>query len=173
MDADVQQEIAVRVQEAVAASQTTLLSQMESLITSNLSSFQQQIASQQKELADTQLNKIQGRILATDTYKFNKRSCEDQYKFNANVVEKVQEAVFHLNKEQPTQADVDSAAANLQQGNVLLQHRQKIIKLADSSELGWKLFQNMNQIHWQMMPRMKNVFIRHMVRHFGTTSETD
>ena len=77
-----------------------------------------------------------------DTYSFKRRGNELQYRFNAEVADKVAAAAAtSIEKVETTSIRskelLDRAARDLRKGNALLAHRQKIIKLADRSESGW------------------------------------
>ena len=76
-----------------------------------------------------------------DTYSFKRRGNELQYRFNAEVADKVAAAATSIEKVETTSIRsmelLDRAARDLREGNALLAHRQKIIKLADRSESGW------------------------------------
>ena len=76
-------------------------------------------------------------------YQFNKKGHEDQFQFNDGVVDRMDEAESHLTRAARNLADgpakdaVEKARESVREGNNQLAHRQKLIKLADRSELGW------------------------------------
>ena len=76
-------------------------------------------------------------------YQFNKKGHEDQFQFNDGVVDRMDEAESHLARAARNLADgpakdaVEKARESVREGNNQLAHRQKLIKLADRSELGW------------------------------------
>ena len=76
-----------------------------------------------------------------DTYSFKRRGNELQYRFNAEVADKVAAAATSIEKVETTSIRskelLDRAARDLREGNALLAHRQRIIKLANRSESGW------------------------------------
>ena len=71
---------------------------------------------------------------------FNRKGNEIQYKFNRKVQGSLEEVQSHLE----TNA-VDKAKEALAQGTRLLDERQKLILLADKSEIGWKTAEEYTQ----------------------------
>ena len=124
-----------RVKQAVASSQTALLSKLDSLISSKFTCFETKISDVQKDLSESQLAKIQQNILANDSYTFKRKSCEDQFKFNAKVATKLREAETSVTNLK----DVPQAINSISEGINLINHRQKLIRMADVSESGWKV----------------------------------
>ena len=124
-----------RVKQAVASSQATLLDKIDGLISSKFSTFETRISDAQKELSESQLAKIQQNILANDSYTFKRKSCEDQYKFNSKVATKLRDAEANMTNLK----DVPDAVKNISEGISLINHRQKLIRMADASESGWKV----------------------------------
>jgi hypothetical protein len=121
----------------MAEPQNELLSQIERLISSKLEDFQQS----QKDFSQAQISKLQESLKnnATDSYTFRKKGNEEQSKVNSHVLEKLQEAGgFLRDVVRPCEALV-SAQEKIAEGIDLLQHRQKMIKLADSSDSGWRV----------------------------------
>jgi hypothetical protein len=115
--------------------QNNLLSHMDKLLSRRLATFEEKIERTQKELAEMQSTKISS--LSGLTHKFNKKGNEEQFKINVSILEKVESA--HGKLQVPTAESVASASEDLGKGMAVLRHRQKLIKLADSSELGWGL----------------------------------
>jgi len=76
---------------------------------------------------------IQGSV-----FKF-KRSNEEPHKLNAEVKSKITAAKFELNKTDLQNPHVSKTLEKLNQGTNMLDTRQKLIMLADSSELGRKM----------------------------------
>jgi hypothetical protein len=130
MDVEVQSAIREEVRSAVMSSQTQILDHIDSLITSKLDTAIQT----QREISDAQMGKITQDILQHDVYNFKRKSCEDQFKFNTKVTGKLKEADAVLES-----GNISDARAKISEGIDLLKHRQKLVKMADSSELGWRL----------------------------------
>ncbi|KAL4231908.1 hypothetical protein ACF0H5_009484 [Mactra antiquata] len=70
-----------------------------------------------------------------DIPKFKRKSNEEQYKINAKVVNKLTDVESALESQ-----SIDTAKECLIEAKELLKKRQKLIQLADSSELGWKVW---------------------------------
>ena len=68
---------------------------------------------------------------------FKRKSCEDKYKFNVKVLDKLQDAETFLDQSM----DNASLAAKekVSEGKKLINHRQKLIRIADEAEMGWKV----------------------------------
>ena len=66
--------------------------QFGSVLFLKLEAFEAKISENQKTVAENQMSKIQTNILAYDGYSFKRKSCEDQYNFNAKVLDKLQDA---------------------------------------------------------------------------------
>ena len=105
------------------------------LISSKLAFFEQKISSTQREISDSQLAKIQQNILLNDTYSFKRKGNEEQFKSNVRVLDKLREADSHLKDDLTTHYDESTIAIDI------LNHRQMLVKLEDSSELGWQVVQ--------------------------------
>ena len=133
MDAETKRLIQVEIQNTITDSQNTMMTEIKNLITSEMSSMQRQ----NQAIADKQLSKIEESL--TDTYKFKKRGNEEQSKHNTKVLSKLKEADDHLAVETDrlSEHNVLDCREALSQGMTLIQQRQKMIKLADSSEAGW------------------------------------
>lgn len=105
---------------------------------SKLSSFEQKISKQQKPQHEQQLSRIQA---ANDkTFVFKRKGNEAQYKFNNSVKEKLIEANTSLSEGEP-----EMAFNSISSGIELINQRQKLIKLADSSKTGWRTVQEYTQ----------------------------
>ena len=63
-----------------------------------------------------------------DTYKFQKKSCEDQFKFNQKVTLTLKEAEATL---EPRNAVALKTKQKISEGLELLNYRQKFVKMAD------------------------------------------
>lgn len=120
------------INEAVQASQRSLLSNLGELVDGKLSGFERKISEAQREISDKQLLKIQQDVLCSEPHKFSRKSCEDQFKFNQKLKSKFLEAE-HL-----SHTDIPESQVKISEGIHMLDYRQKLIKLADTSESGWK-----------------------------------
>ena len=125
-----------QVYEQVKETHTRLLTKLDELITAKLSSFSQQINENQRILSDVQVAKIEQ--INNDKFKFTKKGNEEQFKANAKVEQKLKEADALLKEDTEVRRVTTKAQDKIEEGMKLIQHRQKLIKLADSSELGWR-----------------------------------
>ena len=103
-----------------------LLCQTDELITIKLWSFQESLSNSQKEVAED--------VLHSSGYTFTCKSCEDQFKFIMQLNSKLVHAESTLKNNRE-----DTALEKISEGMALIHDRQKIIKLADLSELGWSV----------------------------------
>ncbi|CAC5415532.1 unnamed protein product [Mytilus coruscus] len=78
MDPDIENSVKRIVGEEIRKSQNDLLSQMEGMFSIKLREFDHQ----QKERSELQMNRLQNELSVNDDYKFQRKSCEDQFKFN-------------------------------------------------------------------------------------------
>ena len=134
MDADIQQQIRHEVVNAVAQSQNALMSQLKDLISNEMGKVQDQ-----QQIAETQITKIEATL--SDGHKFKRRRNEEQFKHNNKILSKIKEADNVLDANNPSQEGISKAKEKLAEGMSLLKYRQKIIKIADSSDLGWRVVQ--------------------------------
>ena len=134
-DPRLEEAIVLQVNKAVKDSQEQLLGHLDQLNTTRLGSFQKTFSTEQKDWSESQISKLQTRI--ADPYKFKKAGNEQQFLANEKVVDTLKEAHFHLGS--GSDESIHVAAGKIGEGMDLLHHRQKLIKLADSSELGWKV----------------------------------
>ena len=123
--------------------QNRLLTQMEVLVSNRLEAFESRMVDAQRVLSETQLAKLQQNFGANDTYQFRRKGNEEQYKCNRQVLNSLREADAHLGELTTPDAPPAFSAARrkLVEGMNAILHRQKMIKLADSSELGWRVVQ--------------------------------
>ena len=135
MDADIQQQIRHEVVNAVVQSQNALMSQLKDLISNEMGKVQDQ----QQRIAETQITKIEATL--SDGHKFKRRGNEEQFKHNNKILSKIKEADNVLDANNPSQEGISKAKEKLAEGMSLLNNRQKIIKIADSSDLGWRVVQ--------------------------------
>ena len=113
------------------AMQTALLSKMEIMINTKLETVHESLTDQQRQLAAVQIDKIND-IKYGSGHKFKKPGNEEQFKFNAEVQEKITTAKRAIERE-----DKNEALAAAEEGSVLIKDRQKLILMADSSDVGW------------------------------------
>ena len=113
-----------------------MLSKMDNLVTNRFGQFENSLRQSQRQLSDSQLAKIEE--LMTDSYEFKRKGNKDQYKVNIKVMKKMKEAQS-FTKDAPEQNEhTISAAKCIGEGIDILTHRQKLVKMADSSGNGWK-----------------------------------
>ena len=89
-------------------------------------------------------------------YSFRKKGNENQFKHQSRVLTKLTKARDHL---ESSSIALESTKASINEGMKLVKNRQKLIKLADSSELGWKVVKSTNRILSPKTPLMKRKFI--------------
>lgn len=134
MDArQIQSSISEEVNRVVSRQQSELLSSLQNMMDSRLSVFQQNI----QQISASQICKIEDNL--NEHYVFRKKGNENQYKHEARVLTKLKEAREHLNC--GSDDGVESAKSSIAEGIEMVKNRQKVIKLADSSQLGWKVVQ--------------------------------
>ncbi|XP_021365071.1 uncharacterized protein LOC110457925 [Mizuhopecten yessoensis] len=121
-------DLSEKIREAVVNSQHQVLSHLDSLITTKLEAFETRMCNK----SDEQISLLNNNLAAADTHKFAKKSCEDQFKFNSKVKAKLMEA------ERATQLGPGAAVAKITEGISFIDYRQKLVKLADTSEAGWR-----------------------------------
>ena len=109
---------------------------------SKLESFEQRINANQREISRSQLTAIQ-QSAGADTYSFRKKGHEQQSRLNNKVLETLSQAGRLVQEAEQSNSDINltSARNKIAEGITILNHRQKCIKLADSSEHGWKVVQ--------------------------------
>ena len=111
-----------------------IMSHLDQLISSKLACLEDRMTSTQKSIADSQLSKMKEDILSNDNYVFKRKSCEDQFKFNVKLSSKLRDA-----EDAVKSGDAGLATGKISEGLDLISNRQKVIRLADSSELGWSV----------------------------------
>ncbi|XP_060077420.1 uncharacterized protein LOC132556974 [Ylistrum balloti] len=122
-----------KLQERISASQHDMLGQLETMLSRKLDSFRTEIQDSQRQLSADQISKLVE--LNTHSYSFRHKGNEEQFKVNTKVVAKLQEAHSSIVEQQ----DLVTAADKITEGMNILKYRQKLIRLADSSETGWKI----------------------------------
>ncbi|XP_030834023.1 uncharacterized protein LOC115921092 isoform X3 [Strongylocentrotus purpuratus] len=128
-------DIAELVRGEVRDSQNTLLDKLETLVSDKLNHFQKDINDSQMAMSEVQLSKMEE--ITNTTYKFKKEGNEEQYKSNTKVYQKLSEAESLLKKDADLSRASTAAQNKIAEGKDILEHRQKIIKLADQSPFGW------------------------------------
>ncbi|XP_021354281.1 uncharacterized protein LOC110450839 [Mizuhopecten yessoensis] len=108
-----------------------MMENLERIMTAKLDGFQQHIADSQRVLSEVQLAKFE--TMTKDSYKFIKKGNEEQHKVNTKVRQAMKEAEAAL-KEKDGKEAMDMISKSID----ILDHRQKLIKIADSSEFGWR-----------------------------------
>ena len=128
-------DIAELVRGEVLESQNTLLDKLEALVSEKLNHFQKDINESQMALSEVQLSKMEE--MTNTAYKFKKKGNEEQYKSNSKVFQKLTEAESLLKKDADLNRASTAAQSKIAEGKEILEHRQKVIKLADQSPFGW------------------------------------
>jgi hypothetical protein len=112
-----------------------LMTEMRNVITREMGKLQ----THNVKLAETQLCKIEETI--GDSYKFKKKGYEEQLKHNSKVITKLQEAGKHLADDNLSEDSITDCRNKRAEGISLVKHRQKLIRMADSHEAGWRVVQ--------------------------------
>ena len=103
-----------------------------------LAEFKVEIAESQERAATSAARKVQAN---KESYVFKKKSHEEQHKANVNIDEALHEAEIGLeaaiSSDPAATSAVNRAKDALLRGRKLLADRQKLIKIADRSDLGW------------------------------------
>ncbi|XP_063436225.1 uncharacterized protein LOC134717658 [Mytilus trossulus] len=137
LDISVKQVIVQEVQNAVSASQQATLNQITALIDNRLSTFQGKIQQSQRDISQSQMSKIEETL--SENYTFQRKGNENQYKHEVKVLTKLTEAKAQLDGTDLSVESIHQARDNIVEGMAIVRDRQKLIKLADSSELGWRV----------------------------------
>ena len=95
--------------------------------------FRSEVRKSQEDAAAKALK----RVKHEKAYTWRKKGHEEQFSFNSRVDETISEAQEELASSGLKDASLDKAAKALERGRELLGERQKLIKIADRSELGW------------------------------------
>ena len=134
MNSPMRNAIVHEVETAVSNTKQDLLNSMAVLIDSRLDTFQSNI-----QQSDFQISKIEESV--TDNFRFQRNGNENQYKHSVKVISKLKEARSILENPDMNSQQVVAAKEKISEGIGIVQERQKMIKLADTSDLGWKFFQ--------------------------------
>ncbi|XP_045166502.2 uncharacterized protein LOC123529945 [Mercenaria mercenaria] len=114
MDANIDE----RVEQKLREHRSSLLTDMEKIIT---------------KISDNNAQKFSN-LLNAGIPKFKRKSNEEQYKYNSKVGVALDEAESLLSDEK-----TDECSRKIAEAKDLVLHRQKLIRLADNSELGWRV----------------------------------
>ncbi|CAG2246830.1 unnamed protein product [Mytilus edulis] len=98
MDPDIENSVKRIVGEEIRKTQNDLLSQMEGMFSIKLQEFDHQ----QKERSELQMSRLQNELSGNDDYKFQRKSCEDQFKFNRKLSVTLKEADASLESRDPS-----------------------------------------------------------------------
>ncbi|VDI05545.1 Hypothetical predicted protein [Mytilus galloprovincialis] len=129
--------ISREVSNAISTSQQDLLNSINGIMDSKLTNLQTTLQESQQEISQTQMAKMEETL--TDNYTFHRKGNENQFKYGVKVLTKLKEAKSSLEVHDLTRATVQNAKSRISEGIDIVQERQKLIKLADSSQLGWKV----------------------------------
>ena len=103
---------------------------------SQISKLQQDVTATQESSSQEVVNKLNKRA-----YQFQKKGNEAQFIFNSSVEDHISAAKKELKKLDPTgeqdKTTVKNATTHLDEGIKVIEVRQKHIRIADRSELGW------------------------------------
>jgi hypothetical protein len=131
MNSPMRNAIVHEVETAVSNTKQDLLNSMAVLIDSRLDTFQSNI-----QQSDFQISKIEESV--TDNFRFQRNGNENQYKHSVKVMSKLKEARSILENPDMNSQKVVAAKEKISEGIGIVQERQK---LADTSDLGWKVVQ--------------------------------
>ena len=134
MNSPTRNAIVHEVETAVSNTKQDLLNSMAVLIDCRLDTFQSNI-----QQSDFQISKIEESV--TDNFRFQRNGNENQYKHSVNVMSKLKEARSILDNPDMNSQKVVAAKEKISEGIGIVQERQKMIKLADTSDLGRKVVQ--------------------------------
>ena len=132
---DLEAIVTKQVQDTMAQSSQSLLGDLDRLITDKLSGQ----VTEMRRLRDA---------VDTKPHKFRKRGNEEQFNINSKVLEKITDAETalgclldkeNLQIDEREVTELHAAHAAVVESKDLLKKRQKLVKLADKSESGWKV----------------------------------
>ena len=102
-----------------------------SAVNTQIQGLQSNLLKAQTDLASQIASEVQ-----PETYVFKKKGNEQQFNFNRKVIKRSSAAVKALES-----GNIGKAKEELNEGISLLNNRQKVVKLADKSEVGWAMVQ--------------------------------
>ena len=138
MDAEqAKTQIRAEVQNALVDSQNVMMTEMRTLITGEMKKLQ----THNQKLAESQMAKVEEAL--DGSYKFKRRGNEEQNKHNVKVIRKLQEANTALSSKDMAKEKIQKCREHIAEGIDIVTHREKLVKLADSSEsaAGWRVVQ--------------------------------
>ena len=105
-----------------------------------MEAFEKRITENQ-QFSQQQLSSIQENLNNNDSYSFRKKGNEEQHKVNGKALQRMKEADGFLRDALASGSadDLSAAQRKVAEGIDILEHRQKLIKLADSSDSGWRV----------------------------------
>ena len=127
---DLDKVISDKVSVAMQGNQNRFLKDMEGVIQGQFQKMEAKMSSNQKEMNDIQMTKLQN--IPGQPYTFKRKGNEAQYKFNNDVKEKLDLADSYM--KQKTEEGHQKASSCISEGIELLTNRQKLVKLADMSD---------------------------------------
>ena len=117
---------------------TGMKREMEEKFSSSLEELQRKVTANQESSSEEVVSKLKQRA-----YRFKQKGNEAQFAFNSSVEERIQSAKRELTKlttaDSKDQSSVRKATIQLDEGLKAIACRQKHIKIADRSELGWQV----------------------------------
>lgn len=123
------------VQQLLQANNAQLLQSINTLVTQKIGSLKEELQASQEITTQAQLAEIR-KVKYGALPTFKRKANEDQYKHNMKVVDTLHEAQGNLQL-----AKYDIVKEKLDEGMELMQKRQKLVLLADSSDYGWSTAQ--------------------------------
>ena len=117
------------VTDAITKTNVAVMNQMEEKV----QGFKRDLEAQGSSQHESQIHKIKRIKSDLDMYKFKSKGNEEQYKVAQKIAGKLEDAKMHLNAKK-----YDEVAKDIEEGENIVNARQKLIMLADKSEFGWK-----------------------------------
>ena len=124
----VSEEVRGFIRASLAENNKSLLDQFSKLVAESAEGIKRSSV----DAADEQLREIK-KMKREEPKSFKRRGNEVQYKFNAKLLDSLDDVKSHLESNA-----VEKAKASLAEGTSLISDRQKLILLVDKSDFGWK-----------------------------------
>ena len=124
-----------KVTSVVSAKQNELMEGLSSVLTAKFQLLEKNFAEKQSSLSNSQVMRLWSSTLGK--YQFMRKSCEEQFNFNLALEEKFSDIDNGLSV--LTEESLERAKTTVSEGKSLIHQRQRLLKLTDSSELGWKV----------------------------------